>query len=226
MSEEEAKENHDVVAGTILVDSNIARILFDSGASYSFVSHSFCLKLIGPLATLSRSYSIEIADGTHVSVGLMYPDCSLEINGRNFSIDLLPMRIKGFDVIVGMDWMRANDAKILCGKQMVSIKTTKGKKFGNRDNKFPCVISSIKSQKCLSKGCESLLAYVINGKEEKKKIEEVKVVSEFPEAFPEDLYGLPPIRQVEFGIDIVSGVNHVSRAPYRLASTKMWELMS
>ena len=229
MTEEEAKTTQDVVAGTLLIDSNLARVLFDSGATHSFVSYAFCQNLTGPLATLDRIYDIEIADGSHVRVNRMYPDCSLDINGRNFPINLLPIGIKGFDVIVGMDWMGSNEAKNLCGKRVVSIKRPDGEKFyvyGNRDNKFPCVISAFKAQKCLTKGCESFLAYVLDGKKEKKKVEDVKVANEFPEVFPEDLPGLPPIRQVEFGIDLIPGANPIARAPYRLAPTEMKELMS
>lgn len=67
MIEEEEKTTHDVVAGTLLVYSNLACILFDSGANYYFVSHGFCNKLIRPLATLSQSYCIDM----HVSVNHM-----------------------------------------------------------------------------------------------------------------------------------------------------------
>nr|GEZ57331.1 putative reverse transcriptase domain-containing protein [Tanacetum cinerariifolium]GEZ60720.1 putative reverse transcriptase domain-containing protein [Tanacetum cinerariifolium] len=47
---------------------------------------------------------------------------------------------------------------------------------------------------------------------------------EFPDVFPEDLSGLPPIRQVEFQIDLILGTEPVAHAPYRLAPSEMQEL--
>ncbi|GKA15507.1 putative reverse transcriptase domain-containing protein [Tanacetum coccineum] len=61
-------------------------------------------------------------------------------------------------------------------------------------------------------------------KSEEKQLEDVPIVRDFPEVFPEDLSGIPPARQVEFQVDLVSGVAPVARAPYRLAPSEMKEL--
>ncbi|GKD62223.1 putative reverse transcriptase domain-containing protein [Tanacetum coccineum] len=61
-------------------------------------------------------------------------------------------------------------------------------------------------------------------KSDEKRLEDIPVVREFPEIFPEDLPGLPPVRQVEFQIDLISGAAPVARAPYRLAPSEMQEL--
>ncbi|GKF77908.1 hypothetical protein Tco_0230378 [Tanacetum coccineum] len=61
-------------------------------------------------------------------------------------------------------------------------------------------------------------------KSEKKRLEDVPIVQDFPEVFLEDLPGLPPTRQVEFQIDLVHGAAPIARAPYRLAPSKMKEL--
>ncbi|GJU54698.1 putative reverse transcriptase domain-containing protein [Tanacetum coccineum] len=64
----------------------------------------------------------------------------------------------------------------------------------------------------------------VEDKSEKKRLENVPIVQDFPEIFPEDLPGLPPTRQVEFQIDLVPGTAPVARAPYRLAPSEMKEL--
>ncbi|GJY50732.1 putative reverse transcriptase domain-containing protein [Tanacetum coccineum] len=78
------------------------------------------------------------------------------------------------------------------------------------------------------KGCPVFLAHVttneVEDKSEKKRLEDVPIVRDFPEVFPEDLPGLPPTRQVEFQIDLVPGAAPVARAPYRLAPSEMKEL--
>ncbi|GKE62138.1 putative reverse transcriptase domain-containing protein [Tanacetum coccineum] len=61
-------------------------------------------------------------------------------------------------------------------------------------------------------------------KSDEKRLEDIPVVREFPEVFPEDLPGLPPVHQVEFKIDLIPGAVPVARAPYRLAPSEMQEL--
>ena len=88
------------------------------------------------------------------------------------------------------------------------------------------MISSMSAQRYLRKGYEAYLAYVINTKEVEKKVESVPVVCEFADVFPEELSGLPPVREVEFGIDLIPGTAPISIAPYRMAPTELKELKS
>ncbi|GKF35203.1 hypothetical protein Tco_0108403, partial [Tanacetum coccineum] len=82
-------------------------------------------------------------------------------------------------------------------------------------------------QKYMLKGCHVFLAHVTTketeDKSEKKRLEDVPIIQNFPEVFPEDLSGLPPTRQVEFQIDLIPGAAPVARAPYRLAPSEMKE---
>ncbi|GJW14343.1 putative reverse transcriptase domain-containing protein [Tanacetum coccineum] len=90
------------------------------------------------------------------------------------------------------------------------------------------IISCTKTQKYMEKGFPIFLAQVTTketeDKSEKKRLEDVPTVQDFPEVFPEDLPGLPPTRQVEFQIDLVPGAAPIARAPYRLAPSEMKEL--
>ncbi|GJY64633.1 reverse transcriptase domain-containing protein [Tanacetum coccineum] len=71
---------------------------------------------------------------------------------------------------------------------------------------------------------ETLIIRVMEKKSDEKKLEDIPVVKEFPDVFPEDLPGLPPVRQVEFQIDLIPGAAPVARTPYRLAPSEMQEL--
>nr|GEU45149.1 putative reverse transcriptase domain-containing protein [Tanacetum cinerariifolium] len=90
------------------------------------------------------------------------------------------------------------------------------------------IISCTKAQEYLSKGCDVFLAHVTmkeaKDKSKGKRLEDVPIVRDFLEVFPEDLSGIPPARQVEFQIDLVPGVAPVARAPYQLAPSGMKEL--
>ncbi|GJW52003.1 hypothetical protein Tco_0093354 [Tanacetum coccineum] len=71
---------------------------------------------------------------------------------------------------------------------------------------------------------ESILSPVMEKKSDEKRLEDIPIVKEFPKVFPKDLPGLPPVRQVEFQIDLIPGTTPVARAPYRLAPSEMQEL--
>nr|GEV44567.1 reverse transcriptase domain-containing protein [Tanacetum cinerariifolium] len=90
------------------------------------------------------------------------------------------------------------------------------------------IISCTKIQKYLLKGCLIFLAHVATRKAEdkskEKRLEDVPIVQDLPEVFPEDLSGIPPTHQVEFQIDLIPSAAPVARAPFRLASFEMKEL--
>ncbi|GJT35903.1 putative reverse transcriptase domain-containing protein [Tanacetum coccineum] len=146
----------------------------------------------------------------------------------------MPVELGSFDAIIGMDWLAKYQAVIVCAEKIVRIpwrnKTLiihgDGSTQGNvtRLN----IISCTKTLKYIEKGFPIFLAHVttkeIEDKSEKKRLEDVPIVQDFPEVFPEDLPGLPPTRQVEFQIDLVPGAAPVARAPYRLAPSEMKEL--
>ncbi|KAI3665674.1 hypothetical protein L6452_44304 [Arctium lappa] len=97
MTTEEAKALTDVVSSTFLLKSVPKRILFDSGASLSFVSSAFYQKLSVPTCSLEYALVVELADGDQVVVRDVSRDCKLEIEGKKFSVDLMSLTIGGFD---------------------------------------------------------------------------------------------------------------------------------
>ncbi|GJV26423.1 putative reverse transcriptase domain-containing protein [Tanacetum coccineum] len=87
------------------------------------------------------------------------------------------------------------------------------------------VISCIKARKYIERGCNLFLAHMTEKKPKEKQLEDVPVIRDFPDVFPDDLPGLPPQGQVEFQIDLVPGAAPVAHAPYRLAPSEMRELL-
>ncbi|GJZ68630.1 putative reverse transcriptase domain-containing protein [Tanacetum coccineum] len=146
----------------------------------------------------------------------------------------MPVEMGSFDVIIGMDWLAKYHAVIVCDEKLVCIplgdKTLifHGDGSNNGYKSRLNIISCTKTQKYLLEGCPIFLAQVTMKKAEdkskEKQLEEVPIVQDFPEVFPEDLPGIPPTRQVEFQIDLIPGAAPVARAPYRLAPSEMKEL--
>nr|GFC87732.1 putative reverse transcriptase domain-containing protein [Tanacetum cinerariifolium] len=144
----------------------------------------------------------------------------------------MPVELGSFDVIVGMDWLKTYHAVIVCDEKIVPVPFENatliircdGSNNGNQLN----IISCTKTRKYLLKGypvfLENITTKMIKDKSKEKQLEDVPIVREFFEVFPEDLPGLQPTRQVEFQIDLISGAAPVARVPYRLAPSEMKEL--
>ncbi|GJV13226.1 putative reverse transcriptase domain-containing protein [Tanacetum coccineum] len=221
-----------VVTGTFLLNNCYASMLFNLGADRSFVSFTFSALLDVAPSTLDTSYAVELADGRISETNVVLRGCTLGLLGHPFDIDLMPVELGSFDVIIGMDWLAKYHALIVCDEKVVCIPYGDEVLIIRGDN---CdggsklnIISCTRTQKYIQKGCQVYLAQVtskkVEDKSEEKRLEDVPIVREFPEVFPEDLPGLPPARQVEFQIDLVPGAAPVARAPYRLAPAEMQEL--
>ncbi|GKD09659.1 hypothetical protein Tco_1189344 [Tanacetum coccineum] len=138
----------------------------------------------------------------------------------------MPIELGTFDVIIGMDWLVKYDALIVCRKKEVHI-PVKGKMLvvkGNCDVSRLKVVSCIKARQYIERGCHLFVAHVTEKEPKEKRLEDVPIIGDFPEVFPDDLPGLPPPRQVEFRIELVPGVAPVVSAPYRLTPSKLKEL--
>ncbi|GJZ43555.1 putative reverse transcriptase domain-containing protein [Tanacetum coccineum] len=204
---ENPQQNPNVVTGTFLLNDHYACILFDSGAEKSFVSSAFTPFIdIAPTA-LNTSYEVELADGKVVSTNTILCSCTLVLSDHVFKIDLLPTRLGSFDVIVGMDWLSCRRAVIDCYEKIVRIPLPNGEILevqGERPEKDLGSLACIKA--------------------DEKKLDDIRVVRDFPEVFLDDLLGLPPVREIEFCIDLIPGASPVVRSPYQLAPSKMLEL--
>nr|GEY77555.1 reverse transcriptase domain-containing protein [Tanacetum cinerariifolium] len=195
--------NSNVVTGRFLLNNRYASILFDTGADKSFISIAFSSLIDIILTALDHGYDVELADGRIIWVNTHIRGCTLNFLNHPFNIDLMPVEIGSFDVIIGVD----------CDESI------------NGHESRLNIISCTKTQRYLLKGCPIFLAHVTTkeaeDKSKEKRLEDVPIVQDFPEVFPEDLPGIPPTRQVEFQIDLVPGAAPVTWAPYRLAPSEM-----
>ncbi|KAD1573174.1 hypothetical protein E3N88_42603 [Mikania micrantha] len=126
-----------------------------------------------------------------------------------------------------MDWLSANHAEIVCNEKIVRITLPSGEQIsiqGERRGVPLNIMSCMKANKYLKKGYTAILALITEQPKKERKIEDIVVVRDYPEVFPDDLPGLPPARQVEFQIDLTPGAAPIAKAPYRLAPTEMQEL--
>nr|GFC93570.1 putative reverse transcriptase domain-containing protein [Tanacetum cinerariifolium] len=205
-----------VITGTFLLNNLYASILFDTGADRSFISTIFS-SLIDIVPTpLGNSYDVELENGMIVGVDTIMRGYTLNFLGHLFNIDLIPIELGSLDVIINMDWLRRCHAVIVCDEKLVRIPnrnetlTFRGNESNNERESRLTLISCLKAQEYMAKGCQIFLAQISTKKEEDrsegKQLEDVPVVRDYPEVFPKDLSGLPPTRPVEFQIDLIPTV--------------------
>ncbi|KAI3754402.1 hypothetical protein L1987_54185 [Smallanthus sonchifolius] len=208
----EAQANNDVVNSTFLVNSQYASILFDISADKSFVSLKFEPLLAKARSQLEKTFTVEVANGDSLTIDSVIHDCSLELNDHTFPINLVPMPLGSFDIIIGMDWLSNHHAEVICFKKCIRIPLPSGETlrvFGEKPCKGLKLMSCTTAQKYLRKKYVAFLAHIVRKDVKEKNIQDIPIIRDFPEVFPEDLSGLPPVR-----------------APYRLAPSEIQELAS
>ncbi|GJU26528.1 putative reverse transcriptase domain-containing protein [Tanacetum coccineum] len=162
-----AYQDPNVVTGMFLLNQHLARVLFDSGADKSFVSISLAFILNIPPIIIDTFYNIEMADGNLVSTNTVIQGATLTLLNQPFKIDLMPIKLGSFNVVIGMDWLSKYHARIICDEKVIHIPING----------------------------ETLIIRVMEKKSDEKRLEDIPVVREFPKVFPEDLPGLPPVCQ-------------------------------
>ncbi|GKD96052.1 putative reverse transcriptase domain-containing protein [Tanacetum coccineum] len=191
-----------VVMDTFLLNSLYASILFDTGADRSFMFIAFSSLIDIVPTTLDHDYDVELADGRIIRVNTIIRGCTLNFLNHPFNIDLMPIEIGSFDVIIGMDRLSKYHAVIIYAEKIVQIPfgneilIVRGDGSNNGHESRLKIISCTKAQKYLLKGCHVFLAHVTakktENKSEEKRLEDVPVVRDFPKVFLEELLGIPP----------------------------------
>ncbi|GKA58545.1 putative reverse transcriptase domain-containing protein [Tanacetum coccineum] len=171
------------------------------GVDKSFISISLASMLNILPITLDTTYDIEMADGNLVGTNTIIQGCTLILLNQLFKIDLMPIKLGSFDVVIGMDWLSKYHSIFLYDAKVVHIPI---------DNET-LIIRGDRTQ-------------VMEKKSDERRLEDIPVIREFSEVFPEDLPDLLLVRQVKFQIDLMPRATPVARAPYRLAPLEMQEL--
>ncbi|XP_075091634.1 uncharacterized protein LOC142171828 [Nicotiana tabacum] len=224
MARQDAKASNVVVTGIITIGSYGAYALIDPGSTYSYVSPSFSIYLERGVESLNVTYIMVTIVGETISVDRVYKDCVIFIQGRDTIVDLLVLPISDFDVIMGMDCLASCCASIDCHSKLIHFDfpgepclvwkgitpLTEGK-----------IISYVKARRMINNGCLGFIATVHDTRLEDVTIDSVPVVRKFADVFPEDLPELPPIREIEFSIDLVPGTQPISIPLYRLAPAEL-----
>nr|GEV32137.1 hypothetical protein [Tanacetum cinerariifolium] len=169
--------NSNVVTGTFLLNNRYASILFDASTARSFVSTAFSSLINIIQTTLDYGYDVELADRKIITVNTLIWGSTLNFLNHPFNINLMPVELGSFDVIIGMDWLSRNHAVIDCTEKIIRIPfgneilIVHGDESNNEHGSRLNIISCTKTQKYLLKGCHVFLAHVTAKKAEDKSEE-------------------------------------------------------
>ncbi|CAH1413450.1 unnamed protein product [Lactuca virosa] len=191
--------------GSFLVNGISAMVLFDSGATRSFVSLALSKRFTRAPGELDYPLDEEIVDDRTIRVARVHKGCTLQLFDEQFPIDLVPIPLRG--------------------NKLVRVRTPSGGELviqGERPQRRLILCATARARRYFQQGCTGYVAYVMDTRNKgKATVDDVPVVREYPDVFPEDLPGIPPERQVEFQIDMVPGAAPIAKAPYRLAPPEM-----
>ncbi|XP_073304174.1 uncharacterized protein [Primulina huaijiensis] len=227
MTQEEADDATEVVSGTILIQKVPAYALFDCGATHSFVSKRLAKKLGLKPELLAEPFRIATPTNKAIETHEIHRNCLISIGNQKFSTDLIQIVMADFDIILGMDWLAKNNAIVDCKGKRVKLRTPNQEEivYHGKSKERKSLLSASQAWKAMKSGEDIYLAMVseVQGEAE-LKIEDIPIVCEFPDVFPEELPGIVPDREVEFEINLVPGAAPISKAPYRMAPAELKEL--
>ena len=227
VTQQDADAAPDVVIGIISILDHNAYTLVDPGATYSFASKHFLDHFQIETQPLEGCMRVSLPTRDLLLSDRVIRDSRVLIGGQEFPADLVAFDMRDFDVVLGMDWLSRHRATLDCYKKEVKFHR-QGKlevKFrGIRRELYSNIIFARAAQRMLRKGCQGYLAYVMETENEGTLVDEIPVVIEFPNVFPDDIAGLPPDREVEFTIDLILGTEPISIPLYRMAPAELREL--
>jgi hypothetical protein len=200
----ELPEGAPIMTGTFSINHYPVTVLFDTGATHSFISMDCGTKVGMEIGYINEAYRIITPGGKILSnqICRMVP---IQLGSHLIKTDLLVLDLKGMDVLLGMNWMTQHHVSLDIPSRTVEI--------GSPENE-PTILY-LPQPKSLN-SC----TYAVSG----VKLEDIPVVCEYPDVFPDDLPGMPPDRDIEFIIELQPGTAPISKRPYRMPPNELAEL--
>ena len=205
-----------VIQGMFLLSRLWAKILFDYGASHSFVAAS-SMDVSGlEVETLEELFHVSYPLGTRVRIDQICRDYELEILGILLTMDLQVMDISYFDVILRIDWLMAHRVIIDCDSRRISAHTQDGIRVtfqGEKHDALPQIVYD-------SRWSGQLMGWLLSLTLEDEVRQDLSlpwVVCEYKDVFPDELPGLPLHRDMDFVIELHPGTSPISMTPHRMA---------
>jgi hypothetical protein len=200
----ELPEGKPIMMGTFSIHHYPIVILFDTGATHSFISTKFGTKMGLDIYPTEGDYKI-ITPGGKVISNQICRKVPLQLGSQLVKTDLLLLDLEGMDVLLGMNWMTQHRVFLDISSQIVEIDSPE----------YEPAILYLPQQQYLNP-----CTYAATG----IKLEDIPIVCEYPDVFPDDLPGMPPDRDIEFIIELQPGTAPISKKSYRMPPNELVKL--
>jgi hypothetical protein len=190
--------------GTFSIYNKAAVILFDSGASHSFISAKFGAKMGLDFSHTKGSYMISTPGGK-ISSNQLIRLVPIKLGRKIINTDLIILGLEGIDIILGLNWMTQHRVLLDVPSRAVEINSPK---YGTTTLYLPY------------RECINSCAFAMN----ESKLEGIPMVCEYANVFPDDLPGMPLDRNIKFVIELQPGSALISKRPYRMPPKELCEL--
>ncbi|XP_061353541.1 uncharacterized protein LOC133298287 [Gastrolobium bilobum] len=214
----EAQKYPNLIRGNVILNGYPISVIFYSGASGSFMAKHTAMRIGITSAPLPYELQISTPTGGSCTASEICRGVILQFEGNTYAVNLVVLPVFNFEVIIGMDWLTENGITLDCqaGKVIVPSKDGNFQLFAT--------ISLLQVRKELLRGVEGYLLLIESETLVDNQIQNVPVVNEFEEVFPDEIPRLPPHREIEFPIELIPGVGPIFIAPYRMEPLELREL--
>jgi hypothetical protein len=189
------------MTGTFSIDHQPVIILFDSGATHSFISSKCGTKIGLDICPVNGAYRI-LNPGGKISSDQICRKVPIQLGSHLIKIDLLVLDLEGMDVLLGMNWMTQHQVSLDISSRTVEINSPE----------HELTILYLPQRECIN-SCTYAAAGI--------QLKDIHIICEYPDIFPDDLPGMPPDRDIEFIIELQPGTAPISKRPYRMPPNEL-----
>eukprot|EP00253_Pinus_taeda_P020306 PITA_20306 len=204
-------------------------VLIDPGATLSYVNPKVVERCNLQSVKFKNPWLVQLATGAKRRVTAKINDFSFTIADQPIIANLNILPLGSYDILIGMDWLEIHWSLVDCKTKIIYYRDQQGNNKEMQGIQRPVQVRPITANqlvKCVRKGCQVYAIQVgyANSKDKKASLNNIPVIQEFTDVFPEEIPGLPPQRNIDFTIELVPGAAPVSRAPYRMSVPELTEL--
>jgi hypothetical protein len=200
----ELPEGAPIMTGTFSINHQPVIVLFDSGATHSFISTTCGTKIGLDIYPTNRAYKITTPGGK-ISSNQICRKVPIQLGSHLIKTDLLLLDLEGMDVLLGMDWMTQHQVSLDIASRIVEIESPEHE---------PTILYLPQWE------CINSCTYAATG----IKLKDIPIVCEYPDIFPDDLPGIPLDRDIEFITELQPSTAPISKRPYRMPPNELTEL--
>jgi hypothetical protein len=200
----ELPEGAPIMTGTFSINYKPIIILFDSGATHSFISEK-CVAQVGLDSFQAKGSYMISTPGGKIGSNQLIRSVPIQLGSKEIKTDLVLLPLEGMDIILGMDWMTKHKVLLDTSSRVIEI---------DSPHNGATTLYLPQQEYCYS--CVYTITDI--------KLEDIPIVCEYPNIFPDDLPGMPPDWDIEFIIELQPGIAPISKRPYRMPPNELANL--